>query len=92
MSSFKSSGNIQKRESGPYRGLDVKNTNPEWYNEGENYVNKTIENNKKNIENTVINEDFENQDIYLEEVTRANRQNQSLIRAEPRGKSILNTD
>ena len=28
--------------------LDVKNTNPEWYNEVENFVKSTIENTKKN--------------------------------------------
>ena len=51
--------------------LNVKNTNPEWYNEVENFVKSTIENTKKNLKNTMINEDFENQDISLEEVTRA---------------------
>ena len=32
--------------------LDVKNTNPEWYNEVENFVKSPIENTKKNFKKT----------------------------------------
>ena len=51
--------------------LDVKSTNPEWYDEVESFVKSKIETTKNDIMNTVITDDFENQDIYLEEVTRA---------------------
>ena len=50
--------------------LDIKHTQPEWYNEVENCVSNVIKNTKNSLKQTKI-DDFENQDLYLEEVCAA---------------------
>ena len=49
----------------------IKNSDPDWYNKDENFVENKIEDKKINLHRSEIKEDFENQDLMIEEVTSA---------------------
>ena len=51
--------------------LEIKHTQTEWYNEVENCVSDVINITNNSLKHTKIEEDFENQDLYLEKVCAA---------------------